>query len=190
LKILGSFLLFATGLAAQPFVTGLGGVAILTADASIQGNPPAASRYTAGLGAAWNAGAGTHFSDWISVQMNYMGNRNRITSNQLAGTAYSERASDEGQHAIGGDLLVYFRPRTSVIRPYLSAGGAAVFLRDGPKPGLRLAVGIDFMTKSGWGFRYSFSQITNANPFSKELQPPGSRLLMNYHHLFGFVRYF
>jgi hypothetical protein len=55
---------------------------------------------------------------------------------------------------------------------------------------LRVAVGIDLATASGWSFRYSFSETISGNPVSPHLTPPARRNLANFQNLFGAVRYF
>ena len=63
-------------------------------------------------------------------------------------------------------------------------------LLDENKLGLRVAVGADLMIGSGWGVRYSFSEMLTANPLATNLQPPGQGKLMNFQNLFGFVKVF
>lgn len=86
--------------------------------------------------------------------------------------------------------MLYFRARNSRIRPYLSAGPAWVRLLHEDKRGLRVAVGADLMIGSGWGVRYSFSEMLTANPLATNLHTPGQPKLMNFQNLFGFVKVF
>ena len=86
--------------------------------------------------------------------------------------------------------MLYFRARNSRIRPYLSAGPAWVRLLHEDKAGLRVAVGADLMIGSGWGVRYSFSEMLTANPLATNLHPPGQPKLMNFQNLFGIVKVF
>ena len=106
-----------------------------------------------------------------------------------AGTLVQQDAV-RSQHSVGADVLLYFRPRSSHIRPYLSAGPAWVRSLSEDKPGLRVAVGMDLMLKSGWGFRYAFSEMMTANPFGAALHPRATTRLMNFQNLFGVVKRF
>ncbi len=173
-------------------MTGLGGAAALSNSAAASAQPVvSASNYDAKLGPAWNAGVGYHIDDWFSVQAGYIWNRNRIIASQVIGAAFLQKEDVRTQHAIAADVMLYFRPRTSRIRPYLSAGPAWVRMLSQNKPGLRVAVGVDLMSRrTGWGFRYSFSEMTSANPFGKALQPPGQRRLMNFQNIFGVIKTF
>ena len=101
-----------------------------------------------------------------------------------------------------------FRPRSSWVRPFLSVGTGAVFFSAEPRsastangisppgpfsqtnPVLQVAVGIDLKVKSGWGFRYSFAETSGSNPIDRHLSPSGSRMLANFHNLFGVIKYF
>jgi hypothetical protein len=131
-----------------------------------------------------------------------------MTITEFHGPLVFEQERHSSQNAAIADLLVYFRPRRSRIRPYLSAGTGFVRLKStaaGPAQGtitpgpplidtvklpIRVAVGVDLMWRHGYGFRYSFSETMTANPFSATLDPPGSRRLANFQNLFGFVKYF
>src|SRR5215831_13982123 len=124
------------------------------------------------------------------------------------GAKFYEQACQSSQHAAFGNALLYFRPRSSWVRPFLSVGTGIVHLDTEPRstavgsgisaPGpfsatnaaLHVAVGIDLKTKSGWAFRYSFAETSGANPISSQLTPPGSRMLANFRNLFGVVKYF
>lgn len=192
-----AIILFAATAAAQDlYVTGVAGFAALSAATKTSaGPPPTASTYSPSLGPAINAGVGWHFNDWFSVQGNYIWNRNDVTFMRVAGDAFSERPIEAPQHAFVADLLLYFRPRTSRIRPYLSCGTGPVRFSgpsdvDGTRAGLRVAVGIDLLLKSGWGFRYSFSETISGNPFAAAMSPRSDSALMNFQNLFGFVKYF
>jgi hypothetical protein len=189
------------------FVTALGGIATLSADGATQlGASNAAALYSPSNGGALNAAAGVHLNNWVSVQANYVWNRNRITITQLSDGLFVEQQRRSSQHAAVADLLLYFRSRSSWARPYLSAGVGVVDIADtlgsvrgelappgavsDVKPLLRVAVGIDLMHSSGWGFRYSFSESISGNPYSAVMTPRGPRGLKNFQNLFGFVRYF
>ncbi len=190
------------------FLSALGGVSTLSADATAQVSAlNTVSLYKPENGPALNLAGGVHLSDWFSLQGNYIWNRNDLTITEVAGGASYEQQRHSSQHAAIADLLLYFRPRSSRIRPYLSAGSGLLWLRssvpgsasgtlappppqiDTLKLPLRVAVGIDLITSGGWGFRYSFSETISTNPFSATLQPPGSRRLANFQNLFGFVKY-
>ena len=92
------------------------------------------------------------------------------------------------------DLLVYFQPLDSRVRPYLSVGSGAVqfssmqerlttiggmpvlppetlFVR----PALRSAVGMDVRLARHTALRYSFSETLRHNDISAHLSPPGQR---------------
>ena len=100
------------------------------------------------------------------------------------------------QHA--GDVLLYFRERSSRFRPYLSAGVGAVWVMSDDSsvsftdtiPVLRVAVGIDVEVGSRWQVRYSFSEGISPNPFTERLSPPGERGLMNFQNLVGLIYHF
>jgi hypothetical protein len=182
--------LLAYPAAAQLYVTGLTGAAALSPDAAAQAQPLASSNYDPKIGLAANLGVGVHRNDWFSFQLNYIWNRNRIVQTEIARDTFSQRENETAQHAVTADLLVYFRPRSSRIRPYLSAGPGYVRLLGRNEPGLRVAVGMDVTLRAGWGLRYSFSETMSANPFSESLQPPGVHILMNFQNLFGLVKRF
>jgi hypothetical protein len=206
-----------SGLAAQEppkyFGGALGGFAILSGDGQTDfGNGAIASQYSSRQGAAVNAFAGRHWNDWLSAQANYIWNRNEVTLSGVNNSRTYTSLNQSNQQQFIFDGMVYFRPRTSRIRPYLSTGTGAVRVSreqtslalTGPPPApsvpltsqttwlpaIRVAVGIDLLLPSGWGFRYSFSETVTANRFSTALVPPGRKSLMNFHNLFGVVRYF
>ena len=139
-----------TAAPAQVFVTGLGGVSALSGAAAAQANPPAASSYDPKIGAAFNVAAGYHINDWFSVQSGYIWNRNQVITSELAaGGILVQHSAVRGQSALGADLQLYFRPRTSWLRPYLSAGPAWVHILSQNKPGLRVAVGLRQIAPKG-----------------------------------------
>jgi hypothetical protein len=125
---------------------------------------------------------------------------------QVDGATFFEQQRESRQDAAVADLLLYFRNRVAWARPYLSAGIGIVRFADtagaargtitppgeiqDSRPLLRIAVGIDLMHSSGWGFRYSFSESISGNPYSAIMAPRGSRGLANFQNLFGLVRYF
>ena len=109
------------------------------------------------------------------------------------------------EHALVGDLLVYFRPRGDRVRPYLSQGRGGVHFSSRVNgstvsggdlltpPGnststffcSRTAVGLDVQVDHAWYFRYTFGENISHNPLSAQLSPPGQRLLKNFQNLFG-----
>lgn len=196
----------------QFFAGALGGIATLSADGrSVIGPGSAAiSLYKPENGAALNLLGGRHLTDYVSIQANYVWNRNIITLTSAGGQAVYEQERNSAQHAAVGDVLVYFRNRESRVRPYLSAGLGIVHfrseavalrtIRGGPKPpparfssndpALRVAVGIDIRIAARLAFRYSFSETMSANPVSAQLFPPGQRRLANFQNLFGLLTRF
>ena len=192
------------------------GIATLSADAQTVIEPvtTAVSLYRPFNGAAVNAFGGIDLTDIITLQGNYVWNRNDVTvfSTRLSGT-HQDLIEDKrtlGQQALIGDLLIYFRDRGQWARPYLSVGGGAVRLHSesqafvnvrgehSPLPtefgttlaALRVAVGIDLALRSGWAFRFTFSETIQQNTVSERLSPPGARNLSNFQNLFGFLKRF
>ncbi len=193
------------------FVAGLGGIAALSADARTEfSQGTLTSQYKPENGLAVNVAAGRHFNDWVSVQGNYIWNRNQVRLSGTDGALFYDLPNSSRQHQIVVDGMLYFRPLTSRVRPYLSTGFAAVHIsreQTGSAapplpsripepsasawyPGVRVAVGVDLLLSNGWGFRYSFSETLSPNLFSKSLTPPASSNLMNFQNLWGFVKYF
>ncbi len=198
------------------FAGALIGVSTLSADGrSVVTMPTAAvSVYKPENGAALNLFAGVALADFLSVQGNYVWNRNSMTLTSTLTSddrqEYYEQARDSMQHAVIGDVLIYFRKRGDPVRPYLSAGLGFVHFesterellvsRDAgrvppevftsTKPALRVAVGIDVVVGGGWSLRYSFSETLTGNPISSQLSPTGQRNLANFQNLFGIVRHF
>jgi hypothetical protein len=194
----------------------MGGVSTLSADArtALDSGSATTSTYKPENGPTAGAYIGLHWSNYFSVQGDYLWNRNKSTLDSLtasttgAGTRLYERAFQSRQHAAFGNALLYFRPRSSWVRPFLSVGTGVVHFAAEPrsggianglsppgpfsatKPALHVAVGIDLKLKSGWGFRYSFAETSSSNPISHQLTPPGSRMLANFRNLFGVVKYF
>ena len=195
------------------FVGAVTGVSTLSADArsEISTDGAAVSLYKPENGPALNVLVGMHVREYVTVQANYIWNRNQLAlvssrSTDL-GPSFSEQPSTASQHAIVGALLVYFRERPSVVRPYLSVGLGAVRIEtraDGParsrnavlpaetlrstRATLRVAVGLDVALGRRWRVRYSFSESVSGNPISAQLSPPGQRALANFQNLFGIVR--
>jgi len=202
--------------AQAPYFAGaVGGIATISADGqSSLGSAAAVSSYKPENGPAFNGFAGMHLWEYVSLQGNYVWNRNsfRMTS-VLAGDSaavFYEQLRRSSQHGAFADLLLYFRNRQSRIRPYLSVGGGVVRFSSmaemltasggtpllppiefvSTEPALRVAVGIDLAISQGWSFRYTFSESIRGNPISTRLAPPGDRNLANFQNLFGFVKSF
>jgi hypothetical protein len=198
------------------FAGGIGGIATLSADGQTLITPEsvAFSTYRPSNGAALNVFAGAHLNNFLSLQGNYIWNRNQITVTSSKASSDSLAVSEEkrGSSQHGGilDLLLYFRNRESWVRPYLSAGSGVVhfksdhreWLNDRGTPArlpieftstelaLRVAVGIDIAVGRQSAVRYSFSETIRKNPISSRQSPPGERNLANFQNLFGIVKYF
>ena len=167
------------------------------------------SSYAPANGGALDIFVGSQLHDYFSVQGDFIWNRNSLRLNSASsstGTFYQEDRGSS-QKAVIFSFLLYFRRRSSRIRPYLgigtgiahlfsaherlsaSAGAATLppeeFSSTGPV--LRTHVGIDLKLIRKVDFRYSFSETIGSNEISKNLSPPGSRGLANFQNLFGFV---
>jgi hypothetical protein len=215
--LLGALCLFPSRLIAQRsfYVGALGGLATLSGDGRSVVSPTsvALSLYDPQNGGAASIFAGVHLFNYVSVQGNYIWNRNRVTLvSSLSGPAtfgFYQRPVADTENAFVGDFLVYFRKRDSRVRPYLSQGFGVVHITgrvngntlsrgDLPLPvGLtstfpasRTAVGLDVRFRPAWYFRYTFGENISHNPISAELQPPGRRLLKNFQNLWGIYRTF
>jgi hypothetical protein len=192
----------------------LGGVSTISADArsSFASGVASVSQYKPENGPLLNLFAGVDLNDYLSLQGNYLWNRNQVTMvsvsapEQGIATSY-EQTRTTRQHGVFGDLLVYFRGRRSWVRPYLSAGVGVDFLRSEAKQlrsfsgspvlppaefraataGFRSAVGIDVALAGRLQFRYSFAETIQGNEISRRLSPPGRRHMAVYQNLFGFV---
>ena len=196
------------------FAGALVGVSALSADARAVTSPPDASvsLYDPKNGPALNVFAGLHAAEYVSIQANYVWNRNDLalvsTRTTAQGGAAYEQQRTSAQHAVVIDGLVYFRQRESRIRPYLGTGvvlvrftSAAVRTTSSglapPAPhitttglALRSHVGIDVVIARAVSFRYSFSEMIGGNPIGPHLTPPGERGLMNFQNLFGLLMRF
>ena len=195
----------------------LTGVSTLSADARSQFQPPNASAfslYDPKNGQAFSAIFGRDVSEYVSLQGNYVWNRNplSLTSGAFSSGTLTEYQEDRSssQHSAIADVLVYFRPRDSRFRPYLSVGTGWVHFSSAelqvtqsagmptlpPRTfnsnliALHVPVGIDVRLARGWKFRYAFSETLTKNPISERLAPPGVHRLMNFESLFGIVRQF
>lgn len=201
---------------AQLYAGALGGVATLSGDARSLLSPAstAFSSYDPKNGGAVEVLVGRHFSDYLTVQADYIWNRNGLTLTSAAlnnGTQQGYRQTRRGsQQSVIGDLLVYFRNRDSRLRPYLSVGTGLVHFASSQERieqvlgapilpqqhfsanmiGLHVPVGIDVRLGRGWAFRYTFSETLSKNPISDHLSPPAQHSLKNFQNLFGFIRRF
>ena len=114
-----------------PYVGIVGGVATLSADAGSQPSNGglSLSSYAPANGGALNVFAGADLHNYFSVQGNVIWNRNslHVNSTSSSGTFYQEDRSSS-QYAGILDFLIYFRKRTSRIRPYLGTGGGFIHL--------------------------------------------------------------
>jgi hypothetical protein len=174
----------------------------------------ATSLYAPQNGGAASLFLGWHIFKYVSIQGNYIWNRNDLTltstlSNPAAVSFYKQPMSST-ENAFIGDVLVYFRARGDRIRPYLSQGGGVVLFSTRESgsalasgnllappgnsssafPGSRTAVGLDVRVAHAWYFRYTFGENISHNPVSAQLSPPGQRLLKNFQNLFGMFRTF
>lgn len=211
-----SFLLISANVFAQrtPYVGVIGGVATLSADGGAQRSATglSLSSYAPANGGALNVFAGIDLHNYVSLQANFIWNRNSLHLNSATssnGTFYQEDRSSSQQAGVF-DLLIYFRKPSSRIRPYLGTGGGVLhFASDleritgsGGSPALppahfsetipvfRSHVGIDIKIRKQLAFRYSFSEMISRNPISQQLSPPAPRRLANFQNLFGFVTRF
>jgi hypothetical protein len=198
------------------YAGGIAAVATLSADGRsvISSASSGTSLYKPVNGPAVNVFFGRYIGNYVSVQLNYIWNSNDLTfastSVSPQGTSFYQETRNSSQTGIDGDVLVFFRDRASLLRPYLSTGVGVVHVRSAqqsldvvsgspvlPPPkfsdnttGLRVAVGIDVKLRHGISIRYSFSETLSANPLSDQLSPPGQRLLKNFQNLVGFVKSF
>jgi hypothetical protein len=207
------------GLSAQDrekyFVGGFGGFSILGSDGNTMVSEEFShtSSYKPETGPAAWLFAGRHFKEYFSVQASYGFNRNDLRLNESifedGDFQFYEQSRSADMHSVIGEALLYFRPRGSWYRPYLTLGGGVVHFRSGvgtitgvrgtlPAPGsftdavpaVRIAVGIDLFLKDGWAFRYSFSETISSNAIGDRLALPGIHRLQNFQNLFGFAKHF
>lgn len=198
------------------YVGALGGISTLSADgrAKVSAASSSISSYKPENGPTFNLFVGRHLNNYVTVQGTYCWNRNDLTLSSVsisdAGQDTYEQSRSSAQHAVFGDLLVYFRNLRSRVRPYLSVGGGWVRLESTAEqlrtvvgspllpparfvsnvPASRFTVGIDLYAVKGWAFRYSFSETIRSNAISSELVPPGERRLANFQNFFGVLKQF
>jgi hypothetical protein len=196
----------------RTYVGGLFGVSTLSPDAQAVTTPQTAglSHYAPENGAALNAVFGVYVGQFVSIQTNYVWNRNGLTlfSSVITpeGGTVSEQRRSSSQHTVVADALLYFRERDRRVRPYLSTGFGAMHFESEPtalvvqngtvpplgrftstRPVFRVAVGVDIVVSGRASFRYSYSDTITGNPVSARLAPAGQRRLMNFQSLFGAV---
>lgn len=213
LRALCVFVICASSAPAQviPYAGAIGGISTLSADAGSQATVSGLnlSSYSPQNGGALNVFAGLHLYDYFSVQADYMWNRNDLLLNSASSDSntFYQQVRTSSQHAAVLDFLIYFRPKSSRIRPYLGTGvgvmhltsKASQLVRSGGNPVLppsifsatrplfRSHVGIDIGLSRSLDFRYSFSESLSENDTSEHLSPPAPRRLANFQNLFGFV---
>ena len=101
------------------FVGVLGGVATLSGDpfSVVTVDGFAVSHYKPENGASANVFFGAHLRDYVSVQANYIRTANELLLfsgvGGRSGGRFFEQIRASSQHALVGDLLVYFRVRTN-----------------------------------------------------------------------------
>ena len=157
----------------QFFVGVVGGISTLSADGRSLITPTGAdvSLYKPENGPALNLFLGAHVREYVTLQANYIWNRNHLVlvsaRDTDGGPSFYEQPRTASQNAIVGDVLVFFRNRRSLVRPYLSVGAGAVRLEtkaDAParsrnavppppestatRATLRVAVGLDLAIRS------------------------------------------
>lgn len=193
-----------------PYAGTMGGIATLSADGGSQSLQQGLnlSSYAPANGGALDVFGGAQLHNYFSLQGDFIWNRNslRLRSSSTTGAFYEEDRSSSQEAAIFSFLL-YFRGRSSRIRPYLGIGTGIAHLSstsdrlvasEGTPPVppahfsstaavLRTHVGIDLTLRGKLDFRYSFSETIGSNEISKNLSPPGSRGLANFQNLFGLV---
>lgn len=204
----------ATVFAQAPnFVGGQFGVSTLSADgrSAISAGSTSVSLYKPENSVTGQIFAGRHVNDYLSFQGSYGWNGNDLRLTSVIVTSGMERSYEQtrtaSHHSAAAEMMVFFRPRKSSIRPYLSAGlGVAHFVSreeqllvstGGPPlpppefrstdPCFRVAVGIDLKLGRLAVFRYTFSETLQSNPISTQLAPAGMRNLANFQNLFGFA---
>jgi hypothetical protein len=157
---------------------------------------------------------GRYLGNYVAVQGNFIWNANDLTFTSTTaapeGASFYSQTRSSSQSASTGDLLIYFRDRSSRIRPYLSAGVGLIHLGSSRQKidfisgspvvpptafsaniaGLRVAVGMDVKLVHGFSFRYSFSETISSDPLSDQLSPPGQRGLKNFQNLWGVLKSF
>ena len=194
-----------------PYIGAIGGIATLSADAGSKTTSQglSLSSYSPQNGGALNVFAGFHLHNYFSLQLDYVWNANDLllNSTQSGSNTFYQQARSSSQNAGIVDFLIYFRKRSSWIRPYLGTGVGVIHLVSeeqrlvafsgtpalppstfsSTRPVFRSHVGMDFRIARKVDFRYSFSEFIGKNDISKHLSPPAPRRLANFQNLFGFI---
>jgi outer membrane protein W len=193
------------------FAGGMGVINAISADATSvtisQGI--AASQYKPQIGPGLQLFAGAHFNNWISAQATWVWREadfSIIGTSSAPGQFFVERRSSSQSGAVI-DGMMYFRPITSRIRPYLGVGlgfvrfesqrrsvveqGSAAVLPSSRfssiRPVLDVPVGIDLFLTKHVAFRYSFSETLRHNDIDDQLRPKGSSALLDFQNMFGIM---
>lgn len=195
---------------------GTGGLATLSGDGSavVTTTSAGTSLFSPSNGPALRLFGGTHLFRYVSLQGDYGLTRNGValisTATGVGGSSYYRVPETVTQHALIASVLVYFRDRRSRVRPYLSEGAGAVFIRNRQSSGavivgtlpvppavsshasiaLRTDVGLDVRMQGAWYFRYSFGETLTRNTFGDTLTPPEHRVPKNFQNLFGVLYQF
>jgi len=190
---------------------GMGGIATLSGDANavITANSASTSSYDPSNGAAASAFVGVHIFNYVSLQADYVWNRNDVvlvsSINTPGASSFYRLPQTVTQNAFLGSALIYFRKRESRIRPYLAEGVGGVLIHSDisgqriisgnpslpPVPSdhasiaLRTSVALDLRLRGPWYFRYSFGETITRNTFGDQLSPPEHRIAKNFQSLFG-----
>jgi hypothetical protein len=195
---------------------GIAALATLSADGRsvVSQTTSQISSYKPENGPALNLFVGRYLGNYVSVQGNFIWNANDLSfvSNTILpeGASFYSEMRSSSQTSVVGDVLVFFRRRGSLLRPYLSTGVGIIHLQSSQQklasvsgspplpahdfssytPGLRVAVGIDVRIRRGFWLGYSFSETISSNPLSDQLSPSGQRDLKNFQNLWGFLKTF
>ncbi len=201
---------------AQWFAGGTAGLATVTGDGRtiIESTRTQIALYQPSNGPALQLFTGRHLNDYLSIQAAYGWNRNPVTftGTNLGGTQEDTFEQDRRstQNSFGFDGMIYARPRSSRIRPYVAGGAGLIHLNSraqalliskgrpvmppdtftATKPYWRTAVGLDLQLRPKWHFRYTFWETVSSNPLSAQLRPRGKALFLNFLNNFGIVREF
>ncbi len=189
----------------------LGGLATLSGDGSavITTGSASTSLFSPTNGGAAEAFFGMHLFPYVSLQADYVWNRNDVllvsTLGASGANSFFRLPETITQNAFLANVLVYFRPRGSRIRPYLSEGVGGVLIHsrlssggvnqgnlplppnssDHASPALRTLVGIDLRLRPLWFFRYSFGETLSRNTLGDQVSPAEHRIPKNFQNLFG-----
>jgi hypothetical protein len=109
-----------------PYVGAMGGIATLSTDGGAQPVVQGLnlSSYEPSNGAALDLFAGVDLHQYFSVQGDFIWNRNglRLNSSSSSTGAFYQESRNSSQQAGIVSFLLYFRRRSSRIRPYLAVG--------------------------------------------------------------------